>query len=200
MGIKREETSERSLRRLETPWQRREANKVSRQVRRGDQGVREDERRWWRGIPPWEASRKARREKRARGRRVKRGRREGRKCCRLLFTTSRWPRREEIEARRRRMRRREAHSHPTLSLRREEWRKSRPACQERGVPGEADANVGAERARMRRRAGSNQTRWERLMTRQSRTYGEKCFTKCNESKVRKVRPCCDAAGTSWRMP
>ena len=149
---------------------------MSRQVRRGDQGVREEERRWWRVTPPFEASRKARREKRARARRVTRGRREGRKSCRLLFTTSRWPRREEIEARRRRMRRREAQSHPTLSLRREEWRRSRPACQERGVPGEADANVGGERARRRRRAGSNQTRWERLMTKQSRTCEGKCFT------------------------
>ena len=46
MGIRREETSERSLSRLETPWQRREARSVSRQVRRADQGVREEERRW----------------------------------------------------------------------------------------------------------------------------------------------------------
>lgn len=78
--MRREETSERSLSRLDTPWQAREASRVSRQVRRGEQGVREEERRWWRGTPPWEASRKARREKRARGRRVNMGRREGRKC------------------------------------------------------------------------------------------------------------------------
>ena len=117
------------------------------------------------------ASRKARREKRARGRRVKRGRREGRKCCRLLLTTSRCPRREEIEARRTRMRRREAQSHPTLSLRREEWRKSRPSCQERDEEA-AGVRVG-ESARVRRRAGSNQTRWERLITKQSRTCARK---------------------------
>ena len=56
------------------------------------------------------------------------------------------------------MRRREAQSHPTLSVRREECRKSKPSCQVRGVPGEADANVRGDRARVRRRAGSNQTR------------------------------------------
>ena len=46
--MRREEISERSLSKLETPWQRREASRVSRQVRRGDQGAREEERRWWR--------------------------------------------------------------------------------------------------------------------------------------------------------
>ena len=99
------------------------------------------------------------------------------------------------------MRRSEAQSHPTLSLRREEWRRSRPACQERGVPGEAgEANVGGERARRRRRAGSNQTRWERLMTKQSRTCGGKCFTLSIQWKQgEKVKPCCAAAGRSWRM-
>ena len=158
MGIRREETSERSLSRLETPWQRREARSVSRQVRRADQGVREEERRWWMESPPWEASRKAKRENRARGRRVKTGRREGRKCWRLLFTTSRWPRREESEARRMRMRRREAQSHPTLSLRREEWRKTMLFSQERGVSGENANDEGGESARVRRREGRSQTR------------------------------------------
>ena len=74
------------------------------------------------------------------------------------------------------MRRREAQSQPTLSLRREDWRRSRAACQDRGVPGEVvDAKVRGERARVRRRAGISQTRWERLITKQSRTCKEKYF-------------------------
>ena len=64
-----------------------------------------------------------------------------------------------MEERRRRMRSREAHSQPTLSLRREEWRKSRPASQVRGVSGGPKVSKdGGERARLRKRPGSSQTR------------------------------------------